>query len=73
MASARGQRGGGYCSSPPFAPSSCACGQPIYLHCQVWFGFVGLAYQVKDIVFKFVIEYSSFRDFGPLGNRSIFI
>jgi hypothetical protein len=29
----------------------------------------------KDIVvFRFIIEYSSFRDFGPLGNnRSIFI
>jgi hypothetical protein len=27
--------------------------------------FVGLAYQGKDIVFRFIIEYSSFRDFGP--------
>jgi hypothetical protein len=28
--------------------------------------FVGLAYQGKDIVFKFIIEYSSLiRDFGP--------
>jgi hypothetical protein len=29
----------------------------------------------KDIVFRFIIEYSSLRDFGPLGNnnRSIFI
>jgi len=36
--------------------------------------FVGLAYQGKDIVFRFIIEYSSLRDFGPLGNnRSIFI
>ncbi len=26
--------------------------------------FVGLAYQGKDIVFKFIIEYSSLRDFG---------
>jgi hypothetical protein len=26
--------------------------------------FVGLAYQGKDIVFRF-IEYSSLRDFGP--------
>ncbi len=25
--------------------------------------FVGLAYQGKDIVFKFIIEYSSLRDF----------
>jgi hypothetical protein len=35
--------------------------------------FIGLAYQGKDIVFRFVIEYSSLRDFWPLGNRSIFI
>ncbi len=36
---------------------------------------VGLAYQGKDIVvFRFIIEYSSLRHFGPLGNnRSIFI
>jgi hypothetical protein len=27
--------------------------------------FVGLAYQDKDIVFKFIIDYSSLRDFGP--------
>jgi hypothetical protein len=28
--------------------------------------FVGLAYQEgKDIVFTFIIEYSSLRDFGP--------
>ncbi len=30
----------------------------------------------KDIVFRFIIEYSSLRDFAPLGNnnnRSIFI
>jgi hypothetical protein len=26
---------------------------------------IGLAYQVKDIVFRFSIEYSSLRDFGP--------
>ncbi len=31
--------------------------------------FVAFAYQGKDIVFRFVIEYSStLRDFGPLGN-----
>jgi hypothetical protein len=29
------------------------------------FVFVGLAYQGKDIVFTFIIEYSSLRDFGP--------
>jgi hypothetical protein len=28
--------------------------------------FVGLAYQGKDIVFRFIIEYSSLRAFGPL-------
>jgi hypothetical protein len=28
--------------------------------------FVGLAHQVKDIVFRFIVEYSSLRDFGPL-------
>jgi hypothetical protein len=27
--------------------------------------FVCLAYQGNDIVFRFVIEYSSLRDFGP--------
>jgi hypothetical protein len=27
--------------------------------------FVGLAYQGKDIVFGFILEYSSLRDFGP--------
>jgi hypothetical protein len=28
--------------------------------------FIGLAYQgKKDIVFRFIIEYSSLRDFGP--------
>jgi len=29
-------------------------------------GFIGVAYQgKKDIVFRFIIEYSSLRDFGP--------
>jgi hypothetical protein len=28
-------------------------------------GFVGLAYQGKNIVFRLIIEYSSLRDFGP--------
>ncbi len=27
--------------------------------------FVGHAYQGKDIVFRFIIEYSRLRDFGP--------
>jgi hypothetical protein len=35
--------------------------------------FVGFAYQGKDIVFRFIIEYSSFKDFGLLVNRPIFI
>jgi hypothetical protein len=38
---------------------------------------IGLAYQgKKDIVLRFIMEYSSLRDFGPLGNnniRSIFL
>jgi hypothetical protein len=33
--------------------------------------FVGLAYQGKDIVLRFIIEYSSLRDFyRPLGNNN---
>jgi len=37
--------------------------------------FIGLAYhQGKDIVFRFIIEYESLKEFWPLGNnRSIFI
>jgi len=35
--------------------------------------FVGRAYQGKNIVFRFIIEYSSSKDFWPLGSRSIFI
>jgi hypothetical protein len=38
--------------------------------------FVGLAYQGKKdiVVFRFIIEYSSLRDFyRPLGSRSIFV
>jgi hypothetical protein len=27
--------------------------------------FIGLGYQGKDIVLRFIIEYSSLRDFGP--------
>jgi hypothetical protein len=27
--------------------------------------FIGLAYQGKIIVFRFILEYSSLRDFGP--------
>jgi hypothetical protein len=31
----------------------------------IWVGFIGLAYQDKDVVFRFIIEYSSLRGFGP--------
>jgi hypothetical protein len=42
-------------------------------YCDSWH-FVDVAYPSKDIVFRFVIEYSSrLRDFGPLCNRCIFI
>jgi hypothetical protein len=46
-----------------------------YLDCWI---FIGLAYyQGKDIVFRFIIEYSSLRGFWALGNNnnrsSIFI
>jgi len=27
--------------------------------------FIGLAYQGKDFVFRFIVEYSSLRGFGP--------
>jgi hypothetical protein len=30
-----------------------------------WDTIFGLVYQGKDIVFRFIIEYSSLRDFGP--------
>jgi hypothetical protein len=32
---------------------------------QAFPSFIGLAYQEKDIVFRFIIEYSSLRNFGP--------
>jgi hypothetical protein len=37
--------------------------------------FIGLAHQGKEIVFRFIIEYSSLRDFGPqvINIKSIFI
>jgi hypothetical protein len=39
---------------------------------EIWLAL--LAFQGKDIMFRFIIEYSSLKDFGPLGNnRSIFI
>jgi hypothetical protein len=40
----------------------------------LWRKVVCLAYQGKDIVLRFIIEYSSLNWFWPLGNnRSIFI
>jgi hypothetical protein len=30
-----------------------------------FFPFIGIVYQGKDIVFRFIIEYSSLMDFGP--------
>jgi len=34
--------------------------------CVLFSQFLGLAYQGKDIVFRFIMEYtSSFMDFGP--------
>jgi hypothetical protein len=45
-------------------------GHPSYAQiniCGEWLcHFVGLAYQGKDIVFGFIREYSTLRDFGPL-------
>ncbi len=35
------------------------------IECHDCVQFIGLAYQGKDIVFRFSIVYSSFRDFGP--------
>jgi hypothetical protein len=37
----------------------------IILYCPIF----GLACQGKDIVFRFIIEYSSFKGFWPLGNN----
>ncbi len=44
------------------------CGNVIVVSGQIICNFpfvVGLAYYVKDIVFRFIIEYSSIGDFGP--------
>jgi len=35
--------------------------------------FVGIAYQGKDIVFRFIIEHSSLMDFGPLVIIGLFL
>jgi hypothetical protein len=44
------------------------CGEQITIckqgSCTLLVHFVGLAYQGKDIVFRFIIEYSSLKDFG---------
>jgi hypothetical protein len=40
-------------------------GSEMQLSFSLQYFFVGLAYQGKDIVFRFIIEYSSLRDFGP--------
>jgi hypothetical protein len=39
-------------------------GELIY-HDMIRKGFVGLAYEGKDTVSRFSIEYNSLRDFGP--------
>jgi hypothetical protein len=39
--------------------------QPINTHLLETLLIVGLAYQCKDIVFRFIIEYGSLMDFGP--------
>jgi len=57
---------------PPFTPNHLPQLQ-IMLSAK-WGNFIGLAYQGKDIVFRFIIEYSSLVEIGPLGNnRYIFI
>ncbi len=35
--------------------------------------FIGFAYQDNDIVFRFIIQYSSLMDFGPQVNSSSFV
>jgi hypothetical protein len=41
-------------------------GSEMQLSFSLQYFFVGVAYQgKKDIVFRFIIEYSSLRDFGP--------
>jgi hypothetical protein len=45
---------------PPFTPSPLL---QIMLSAKRG-NFIGLTYQGKDIVFRFIIEYSSLRDFG---------
>jgi hypothetical protein len=38
---------------------------PIFEFQKLTWIFIGLAYQGKDIMFRFIIEYSSLTDFGP--------
>jgi hypothetical protein len=35
--------------------------------------FIGLAYQGKDIVFRFIMEYTSLMDFGPYAVIGLFL
>jgi hypothetical protein len=57
-----------------FSVSSLILAKLLFFHgYSVEVSFVGLAYQGKDIVFRFIIEYSSLMDFWRLGNRSIFM
>jgi hypothetical protein len=54
---------------PSFLPKYCAS-EIIFHLAQTYIGapcgkFIGLAYQGKDIVFRFIIEYSSLMDFDP--------
>ncbi len=56
---------------PPFTPSPIPRLQ-ILLSAK-WGNFIGIAYQGKDVVFRFIIEYSSLRDFGPPGKIGLFL
>jgi hypothetical protein len=38
---------------------------PIHKYIMMFFAFVGLAYQGKDIVFRFILEYISLRSLAP--------
>jgi hypothetical protein len=39
----------------------------------IWKSLLAFAYQDNDIVFRFIIQYSSLNGFWTLGNKSIFI
>jgi hypothetical protein len=51
-------------SSPKIAKDPCFGSFKVYMQ-SFSSCFVSLSYQGKDIVFKFIIQYSSLRDFGP--------